>query len=146
MSPKPLQAAGFQWSSCLSPAVKRKRSSGLRPTARRWRLWVVLGWKKASEAGGQADHSGLFVSGTGWQGFDLLRDVPLSCRQSVPLFLSLSPVTDPQLTNLTHSHLLLIEIFFSFYGCNLQSGTKVPWQHAAMLLWRVSSQYRIPFH
>lgn len=69
-----------------------------------------------------------------------VRSHALPCHQSVPLFLSLSFFSaDPQLTNLTDSHLFLPEILLCC-DCNLQTGIKLLWKLTVVVLWRVSSR------
>lgn len=120
MSPKPLQAAGFEWSSCVSPAVKRKRFgpralslSGRHPTTRptdngdSGSLW-------AERKHLRQEYKQIVVVGLADKA--LIYDVKshtLSCHQSVPLFPSLSLLC-PQLTNPT-------EILLA-YDCHLKSG------------------------
>lgn len=85
---------------CLRRVESRHsyRPSSYHPAAWRWRLWVALSCKKASEAGGQTDQ----CSRTRGQGFDLLHDVPRtvlpSVCPSVPFSVSSA---DPQLTDLS---------------------------------------------
>lgn len=94
MSPKPLQAAGFQWSSCVSPAVKRKRS-GLAPFP--FQAFILPPGHPTMETLSaerkrlrQADKRITVVGQDDKALIDYMKSLALSCHQSVPLFLSLS--------------------------------------------------------
>lgn len=94
MSPKPLQAAGFQWSSCVSLAVKRKRS-GLAPFP--FQAFILPPGRPTMETLSaerkrlrQADKRITVVGQDDKALIDYMKSHALSCHQSVPLFLSLS--------------------------------------------------------
>lgn len=107
------------------------RPSSYHPAARRWRLWIALSWKKASDAGGQTDHCSQLY--TGWQGFNLWHEVPHTVLPSFCSFLC--PLLCWPTVDQPHT--------FSFIShcCYYMTVIyKLPWQHAVVLLWRVSSQ------